>query len=66
MVRPSGLDDVELLLFLIASLSWVVVKVSVLWSSGCCLRICLNMCLVCGLGKMWNWCGELGAEVNDY
>ena len=50
MVSPSGLDAVELLLFLIASLTWVVVKTSVSRSSGCCLRICLSMCLVCGLG----------------
>ena len=50
MVSPSGLDTVEVLLFLITSLTWVVVKVSVLWSSGCYLRICLSMCLVCGLG----------------
>ena len=50
MVRPSGLDVVELLLFLIASLTWLMVKVFVFWSSMCCLRICRSMCLVCGLG----------------
>ena len=49
MVRPSGLVAVELLLFLIASWTWDMVKASVLWSSGFCLCICSSIDLFCGL-----------------
>ena len=49
-MRPSRLDSVDILLFLIAYLTLVVVKVSVLWYSGCGLRIYLSVCLVCDLG----------------
>ena len=50
MVRLSGLEAMELLLSCMASVTCVEVKMSVLWSSGCCLRICLSVRLVCGLG----------------
>ena len=69
MVRLSGLEAMELLLSCMASVTCVVVKMSVLWSSGCCLRICLSVRLVCGV--VWygtglvNWLQKCLAIVWD-
>ena len=63
MVRPSGLVVVEFLLSRMTCLICAVVKMSVSWSSGCCLRICLISLGVRGVG---NWLCELSAEMCGY